>query len=250
MKTRDRLDKVMVEKGLVKSRDRAKALIMAGNVLVDGQPASKAGMMVTHEVSIALKEEDMPYVSRGGLKLEAALDFFGIDPAGKIVMDVGCSTGGFTDCVLQRSARKVYAVDVGYGQIDWGLRQNPKVILLEKTNIRYLGKESIPEPVDLVVIDVSFISLTKVLPNIPGFLGENSDVLALIKPQFEVGRDMVEKGGVIRDDAKRHAVVEKISAFSGEAGFAVLGVFESPVPGQKGNKEYFMHLRGKVRGRV
>ena len=164
-------------------------------------------------------------------------------------MDIGCSTGGFTDCVLKENARKVYAIDVGYGQIDWSLRQNPKVILLEKTNIRYLEKEKIPEPIDLIVIDVSFISLTKVLPVCLEFLDNKGEILALIKPQFEVGKEMVEKGGVIKDEAKRRHAVENIRTFAELNGLETLGIFESPVHGQKGNIEYFIYLGRHVNGK-
>ena len=250
MKTRDRLDKIMVDRGIVKSRERAKALIMAGNVLVDGRPAPKAGSLTDIEADIQLKEDDIPFVSRGGVKLAAALDRFQISPADMIVMDIGCSTGGFTDCVLKRGAKKVYAVDVGYGQLDWSLRNDPRVVLLEKTNIRTLEKERMPELVDLMVIDVSFISLTQVLSRVHDFLHENGDVIALIKPQFEVGRNEVEKGGVIRDETKRLSAVQKISAFSDAAGFHVMGIYESPLPGQKGNREYFIHVRSRRDGRA
>jgi 23S rRNA (cytidine1920-2'-O)/16S rRNA (cytidine1409-2'-O)-methyltransferase len=197
-----------------------------------------------------LKKEDIPYVGRGGLKLKAALDFFHIDPRDKIVMDIGCSTGGFTDCVLKENAGKVYAIDVGYGQIDWSLRQNPRVILLEKTNIRYLEKEKIPDSVDLILIDVSFISLTKVLPKCLEFLAVGGAILALIKPQFEVGKGMVEKGGVIKDASKRRDAVENIRTFAETIGLECVGIFESPVHGQKGNIEYFIYLRRATNGKV
>jgi len=250
MKTKDRVDKIMVDKGIVKSRERAKALIMAGNVFIDGRKVSKAGDFVDAAAEVTLKEQDIPYVSRGGVKLEAALDFFGVAPSGKTVMDIGCSTGGFTDCVLKGGATKVYAVDVGYGQLDWSLRNDPRVILHEKTNIRYLERDRIPEMIDLTVIDVSFISLTQVLARVPDFLDDDGDVIALIKPQFEVGKDMVDKGGVIRDEAKRLSAVQKVREFSESSGFMVMGVCESPITGQKGNIEYFIHLRRKLHGRA
>ena len=250
MKTKDRVDKIMVDKGIVKSRERAKALIMAGNVFIDGRKVSKAGDFVDAAAEVTLKEQDIPYVSRGGVKLEAALDFFGVAPSGKTVMDIGCSTGGFTDCVLKGGATKVYAVDVGYGQLDWSLRNDPRVILHEKTNIRYLERDCIPEMIDLTVIDVSFISLTQVLARVPDFLDDDGDVIALIKPQFEVGKEMVEKGGVIRDEAKRLSAVQKVREFSESSGFMVMGVCESPITGQKGNIEYFIHLRRKLHGRA
>ena len=249
MKNRERLDVIIVDRGLVKSRERAKALIMEGKVIVDGVTVIKAGTLVNRDSDIVLKKGDIPDVGRGGLKLKAALDFFTIRPQDKIVMDIGCSTGGFTDCVLKEGALRVYAVDVGYGQIDWSLRQNPKVILLEKTNIRYLEKEKVPDLVDLIVIDVSFISLTKVLPKSLEFLDDNGVILALIKPQFEVGREMVEKGGVIKDESKRMHAIEDIKSFTASMGLETIGVFESPVHGQKGNIEYFIYLRRNLNGR-
>lgn len=238
----------MVDREIVKSRDRAKALIMAGNVLVNGCQQSKAGTLIDINAVVALREDDIPFVSRGGVKLEGALAFFEIDLAGKIVMDIGSSTGGFTDCALKRGAVRVYAIDVGYGQLDWSLRNDPRVILHEKTNIRHLESDRIPEPIDLVVIDVSFISLTQVLPRVLDFLGHEGDVLALVKPQFEVGKGMVEKGGVIRDEVKRRSAVKKVSDFSETSGFMVMEHYESPLPGQKGNREYFIHLRRRNHG--
>lgn len=249
MKNRERLDVIIVDSGLVKSRERAKALIMEGKVIVDNVTVIKAGTLVSRDSEIVLKKGDIPYVGRGGLKLKSALDFFHINPEDKVVMDIGCSTGGFTDCVLKENARKVYAVDVGYGQIDWSLRQNPKVILLEKTNIRYLEKEKISDSIDLIVIDVSFISLTKVLPKCLEFLDKKGEILALIKPQFEVGREMVEKGGVIKDELKRLHTVENINSFAVSIGLEKIGIFESPVHGQKGNIEYFIYLRRNIHGR-
>jgi len=250
MKKRERLDVIMVNNGMVKSRERARALIMEGKVTVNGVPVLKSGTLVSADAEIILKKEDIPYVGRGGLKLKAALDFFHIAPVDKIVMDIGCSTGGFTDCILQENARKVYAIDVGYGQIDWSLRQNPRVSLLEKTNIRYLEKEKISDPVNLILIDVSFISLTKVLPKCLEFLDDEGAVLALIKPQFEVGKGLVEKGGVIKDESKRMDAVEKIRTFAETIGLKSIGIFESPVHGQKGNIEYFIYLRRTMNGRL
>lgn len=249
MKNKERLDIILVDTGLVKSRERAKALIMEGKVIVNTVTVIKAGTMVKRDSEIVLKNGDIPYVGRGGLKLKSALDFFNINPRDKIMMDIGCSTGGFTDCILQENARKVYAVDVGYGQIDWSLRNNPKVILLEKTNIKYLEKEKIPDSIDMIVIDVSFISLTKVLPKSLDFLDKKGEILALIKPQFEVGREMVEKGGVIKDESKRRYAVENINAFAESIGLETIGIFESPVHGQKGNIEYFIYLRRNIHGR-
>lgn len=242
-KGKERLDKIMVQRGLIKSRERAKAVIMAGKVSVDGQNIIKAGSLIRADADIILRENDMPYVSRGGLKLDAALNAFGIDPGGKVVMDIGCSTGGFTDCVLKKGALRVYAVDVGYGQFDWTLRQDRRIILFEKTNIRHCDKAMIPEEVDLIVIDVSFISLLKVLPKCLEFLSEDGTVLALVKPQFEIGKDMVEKGGVIKDASKRLYALASIREGAEKGGLKTLGTFESPVRGQKGNIEYFLYLR-------
>ena len=242
MKIKERLDKVLVDRGLVKSRERAKALIMEGNVLVDGTVVTKAGNLVDETSAIVLKEKECPYVGRGGLKLEAALEHFGIDPAGMVAMDVGCSTGGFTDCLLKKNAGKVYAIDVGYGQIDWSLRNDLRVVLLEKTNIRYLEKKMVPELVDIAVVDVSFISLLKVLPRVFEFLGSKGKVLALVKPQFEAGKGMVGKGGIVKDESIRLSAVDGVSKAAQETGFQTLGIFESPVRGQKGNIEYFIYL--------
>jgi len=243
MKKKERLDKILVDRGLVKSRERAKALIMEGKVIVGDSKTVKAGTLVDSSSEITLKGDESPYVSRGGVKLNAALDFFNVDPAGKVVMDIGCSTGGFTDCVLKKGAKKVYAIDVGYGQFDWSLRYDPRITLLEKTNIRYLEKKSIPIPVDIVVIDVSFISLSKVLPNVLDFLKEDGEVLALVKPQFEVGKGLVDKGGIVKDESRRLCAVENIRVFAEEVGFRVIGLRESPIRGQKGNREYFLYLR-------
>jgi 23S rRNA (cytidine1920-2'-O)/16S rRNA (cytidine1409-2'-O)-methyltransferase len=241
MKTKDRLDRIILDRGLVKSRERARALIMEGKVFVNGTKVQKAGSAVADDAEILLKE-DLPYVSRGGLKLEAALDFFRVDPAGKVVMDVGCSTGGFTDCVLKREAKKVYAIDVGYGQFDWSLRKDPRIVLLEKTNIRYLDREKIPDAVDLVVVDVSFISLLNVLPKVREFLADAGQVLALVKPQFEVGKGMVGKGGIVREESRRLAAAEEVREGAEKLGYNTKGLFESPVRGQKGNREYFLYL--------
>ena len=215
---------------------------MEGKVVVGGVVVSKAGSIVDAGGELVLKEREMPYVGRGGLKLEAALRHFNIDPRGMVAMDVGCSTGGFTDCLLKNNARKVYAIDVGYGQFDWTLRYDARIVLLEKTNIRYLEREAVPEVIDLAVIDVSFISLLKVLPKVAEFLGPGGKVLALIKPQFEVGKGMVGKGGVVRDEMKRLSAVEGVSEEAAALGYTALGVYESPVRGQKGNIEYFIYL--------
>lgn len=229
----------------MESRERARSLIMAGNVLVDGVAVTKAGSLINTDSLIEIKEE-MPYVSRGGLKLEAALDHFRIDLIGMTVMDAGASTGGFTDCMLKRGAVRVYAVDVGYGQLSWQLRNDPRVTVIERTNIRKLPRDTINEELDFATIDVSFISLLKVLPKVKEFLKKGGEVLALIKPQFEVGKGEVDKGGVIRSEEKRRRAVTKVEEGVESMGFIVLGIFESPVKGQKGNIEYFIHMRRNV----
>jgi len=240
---KDRLDKVMYEKGMVKSRERAKALIMEGRVFVEDKPVTKAGTMVIPSARIEVKGEELPYVSRGGLKLEAALAHFGIDLTDKIVMDVGSSTGGFTDCMLQRGAGKVYCIDVGYGQLSWPLRKDPRVILHERTNIRYLGKEKVSEVIGFATVDVSFISLKHVLSKVAEFVKKGGEILSLVKPQFEVGRGEVGKGGIVREEGKRLVVVDSIKTFAEGKGLRSLGIFQSPIPGQKGNIEYFLFLR-------
>jgi len=237
-----RLDRAMVERGICPSRQKAQALIMAGAVRVEGRRARKAGEMVREDASISLVE-DIPYVSRGGLKLQAALDHFGVDVQGKVVMDVGASTGGFTDCLLQRGAKKVYAVDVGYGQLAWKLQKDSRVINLQRRNIRYLKREEVAEEVDLITIDTSFISLRLVIPPALSFLRGSGEILALIKPQFEVGRGEVGKGGVVRDPEKHREVIEGIWAFAQGIGLRPVGVMESPLLGPKGNREFFIYLR-------
>ena len=244
---RERLDKLVLDRGLAPSREKAKALIMAGQVVVDDHLADKAGLMVEVGAEIRLKGEPLPFVSRGGLKLAKGLEVFDIDVAGLLAIDVGASTGGFTDCLLQRGARRVIAVDVGYGQLAWKLREDPRVVNLEKTNIRYLEPESLPEIPDLAVIDASFISLDKVLPPTLRLIKEEGAIVALIKPQFEVGRGQVGKGGVVRDEKKHREVVENVGALAESLGLLVLGVCESPILGPKGNKEFLIHLRKKCR---
>lgn len=241
--SKERLDKLLVERGMVPGRDRAKALIMAGKVTVEGQRVDKPGARVEPEAFIGLVGEDQPYVSRGGQKLEGALKAFGVDPRDQVVMDVGASTGGFTDCVLQRGARKVYSIDVGYGQLAWKLQRDPRVVNLERRNIRYLKREEVEEEVDLILVDASFISLEKFLHHLLGFLKGGGRIVGLIKPQFEVGKGEVGKGGVVRDPSLHRRVVEKISEASRSLGLEVLGVTESPLLGPKGNKEFFIHLK-------
>ena len=240
---KERFDTLLVEKGIVQSQERARAFILEGRVTVDGQTIDKPGTRVDVNAQLHLRGEEEPYVSRGGKKLEGALRAFGIDPNGMVVIDVGASTGGFTDCVLQRGARKVYAVDVGYGQLAWKLQKDPRVVSLERRNIRYLKREEVQEEVDLILIDTSFISIEKFLPHLLGFLKRGGDLVSLIKPQFEVGKGEVEKGGVVRDPALHQKVIERISQFSLGLGFKVLQVIESPLLGPKGNKEFFIHLK-------
>ena len=238
---RQRLDKALVSRGLALSRERAQALILAGAVVVEGQPQAKAGTMIPAEAAISLTHDPQPYVSRGGVKMERALAFFPIDPAGRVIMDVGASTGGFTDCLLQRGAGRIYAVDVGYGQLAWQLQQDPRVVNLQRRNIRYLTSEEVGEQVDLVVIDTSFISLELVIPAALRFLKAGGGLLALIKPQFEVGKGEVGKGGVVRDPEKHQQVIERISRFVAGKGLILHGVMESPLLGPKGNKEFFIY---------
>jgi len=216
---------------------------MEGRVTVDGQTLEKPGTLVKADAYLRIQREDPPYVSRGGLKLEAALKAFKVDPEGKVVIDVGASTGGFTDCVLQKGARKVYAIDVGYGQLAWKLQKDLRVINLERRNIRYLKREEVSEEADLILVDTSFISIEKFLSHLEGFLKEGGDVLCLIKPQFEVGKGEVGKGGVVKDSQLHQKVVDRISQFSRGLGLDVGGVIESPLLGPKGNKEFFIHLR-------
>ncbi len=237
---RKRLDNVLVERGLVETRARARALIMAGDVYVDGERVDKAGALVREGSRVTVKDTSLKYVSRGGLKLEAALESFGVDVSGAIAVDIGSSTGGFTDCLLQAGASRVYAVDVGYGQLDWKLRQDQRVIVMEKINARYLKPEDIGEPADIAVIDVSFISLTMIIPPTVNILKPGGVLIALIKPQFEVGKGEVGKGGIVRDEAKHREVVDKITDFVKESGFEVRGVIPSPILGAEGNKEFLI----------
>ena len=248
---KERLDKVLVTRGLAPSRERARSLILAGSVVVDDERQVKAGTLVRPKAAIRLTHDPQPYVSRGGLKIEKALDFFAIDPQGKVVMDVGASTGGFTDCLLQRGAPRVYAVDVGYGQLAWKLQQDPRVINLQRRNIRYLKWEEVGEMVDLVVVDASFISLELVIPPILTFLKESGGLLTLVKPQFEVGKGEVGKGGVVRDSKQHRQAVEKIKEFAIGEGLIPRGAMESPLRGPKGNREFFLYCErphGKDRG--
>jgi 23S rRNA (cytidine1920-2'-O)/16S rRNA (cytidine1409-2'-O)-methyltransferase len=240
---KERIDKLLVDRGLVASRERARALILAGAVLVDEQVVDKAGAQIAREAEIRLKGEDIPFVSRGGLKLAKGLEAFALDVRERVAIDVGASTGGFTDCLLQRGARKVYAVDVGYGQLAWSLRTDPRVVNLERTNIRNLRREDLAEQPDLAVIDASFISLSIVLPATLALLMADASIVALIKPQFEVGKGAVGKGGVVRNADQHDQVVTKIRTLAEQLGCHVVGVIESPILGPKGNKEFLICLQ-------
>ena len=237
-----RLDLVLVEKGLIRSRDRAKAMIMAGKVLVNDIRVDKPGSQVKLDDRIIVKEDDHPYVSRGGLKLEKALNTFPVSVKDKVCLDIGASTGGFTDCLLKFEAKKVYAVDVGYGQLDWTLRQDDRVVVIERTNIRNLAQDQVHEPIDIVVADTSFISLRTVIPSAEKFMHDRTEILALIKPQFEAGRQNVGKGGVVKDPAVRTQVVDAIKSFFTARGYQVNGTVTSPILGPKGNEEYVISL--------
>ena len=239
---RVRLDQLVVEKGLAPSRERARALILAGQVSVDGQPHTKAGTPVDASAAVALIAPDHSYVGRGGLKLAHALDTFGIAVDGRDALDIGASTGGFTDALLQRGAARVVALDVGHGQIDWTLRNDPRVVVIEHFNARHLQPADLPGPVDLVTIDVSFISLRQILPVVPPVLREGADVIALVKPQFEAGRSEVRKG-VIRDADVQARVLEEVSAAAREVGLTPVASTPSPITGAKGNVEFLLHLR-------
>ncbi len=240
---RERLDKVLVDRGTVASRERARRLVMAGAVRVGERVVDKPGALVALDAPIVVSGGDIPYVSRGGLKLTGALDAFGTRVAGRVVLDVGASTGGFTDCVLQRGARAVIAVDVGYGQFAWALRQDPRVTLLERTNVRRLDAAALAATPDLAVIDVSFISLRLVLPPVAEALAPGGDLVALVKPQFEVGKGQVGSGGVVRDPALHAAAVASVRECALGLGLAYLGESESPLRGPKGNREFFLALR-------
>ena len=243
-----RLDVLLVERGLATSREKAKAMIMAGEVLVDNEREDKAGSMFPEEVEIVLKGKPLPYVSRGGLKLEKAMKNFNLTLDGKVCMDVGASTGGFTDCMLQNGAVKVYSVDVGHGQLDWKLRNDPRVVCMERTNIRYVVPEDIEERPSFVSIDVSFISLTKVLLPVRNLMEENGEIAALIKPQFEAGREKVGKKGVVRDPAVHQEVIEKVRDYAMSIFMEPCHLSFSPIKGPEGNIEYLLHLKKHPEG--
>ena len=238
---RQRLDVLVVERGLAESREKARALILAGQVLVNGQKADKAGVNVDAETRIEMLAQPR-YVGRGGLKLEAALDHFGIVVTGKVCLDVGSSTGGFTDCLLQRDAARVYAIDVGTGQLDWKLRNDPRVIVQEQVNARYLGRDQVREPIALAVCDVSFISITMILPALAGLLAEDAEMVILVKPQFELHRDQVGKGGIIRDPALHHQACQRVEQAVRLLGFHT-EIIPSPVLGAEGNQEFLLHAK-------
>jgi 23S rRNA (cytidine1920-2'-O)/16S rRNA (cytidine1409-2'-O)-methyltransferase len=240
-----RLDVLLVDRGLAPSRQRAQALILSGVVLVNGQPAGKAGAAIADDAEIALRQADHPYVGRGGVKLAHALDTFGIIVDGRRALDIGASTGGFTDVLLRRGAAHVVALDVGHGQIDWSLRTDTRVLVIEHMNARNLSLADLPGPVDVVTVDVSFISLSHIFPRVPALLRLGADVIALVKPQFEAGRSEVGTRGVVRDPAVQARVVEEATARAAEVGLARAGMTESPITGDTGNREFFLHLRGQ-----
>ena len=247
MAKKERLDVLITQRGLLPSREKAKAYIMSGIVYVNGQKEDKPGLQVKEDATIEVREK-MKYVSRGGYKLEKAMKVFPITLDEKVTMDVGASTGGFTDCMLQNGARKVYAVDVGYGQFAWSLRQDPRVVCMEKTNIRYVTREQIEDDIDFASIDVSFISLTKVLGPLQGLLKEGGEVVALIKPQFEAGREKVGKKGVVRDPKVHQEVIEAVLTYARDVGYGVRGIDYSPIKGPEGNIEYLAYLKNNVEG--
>ena len=246
MKTR--LDVLMVERGLAESREKAKAIIMSGNVFVDGQREDKAGASFPEKAVIEVKGSPLKYVSRGGLKLEKAMSHFDVELHDKVCMDVGSSTGGFTDCMLQNGAKKVFAVDVGNGQLAWKLRQDERVVCMEKTNIRYVTQEDIEDKINFSSIDVSFISLTKVLGPVKALLADDGQIVCLIKPQFEAGREKVGKKGVVREKSTHLEVIEKVIEFAVSIGFEILNLEYSPIKGPEGNIEYLLHLKKHPEG--
>jgi 23S rRNA (cytidine1920-2'-O)/16S rRNA (cytidine1409-2'-O)-methyltransferase len=243
-----RLDVLLTERGEFSTREKAKAAVMAGLVYIDGRLEDKAGAQVSEDADIEVRGEACPYVSRGGFKLEKALRFFGIPMEGKHCVDIGASTGGFTDVMLQSGAEKVYAVDVGYGQLDWKLRSDPRVVCMEKVNFRYLDPASMPEKLDFACCDVSFISISKILPVAAKLLKDEGEMVSLIKPQFEAGREQVGKNGIVRDAGVHREVIERAIAYAHDAGFGVFGLTYSPVRGAKGNIEFLIHLKKTTDG--
>ena len=247
---KERLDVLLVQKGLAPSREKAKTMIMEGNVFVDNQREDKAGTFFDPSVNIEIHGNTLRYVSRGGLKLEKAMAQFGITLDDKVCMDIGASTGGFTDCMLQNGAKKVYAVDVGYGQFAWKLRQDPRVVCMEKTNIRYVTQEDIEDKINFSSIDVSFISLTKVLGPVKALLADDGQIVCLIKPQFEAGREKVGKKGVVREKSTHLEVIEKVIEFAVSIGFEILNLEYSPIKGPEGNIEYLLYLQNHTDGQT
>ncbi len=240
---RIRLDVLVTERGLAPSRERARAMILAGQVTVDGRVVSKAGTAVAADALVALLRPDHPYVGRGGVKLAHALDTFRIAVEGREALDIGASTGGFTDVLLRRGAARVVALDVGHGQLDWRIRTDPRVVVIEGLNARFLSPEDLPGPVDVVVVDVSFISLTCVLPRVPALLRGRADVVVLVKPQFEAGRDEVGRKGIVRDPGVHARVLERVTKAAAEAGLVREAMTPSPITGAEGNQEFLLHLR-------
>lgn len=240
-----RIDRLLVDRGMAPTRQKAQALILTGNVLVNDQPADKAGQLVGADADVRLRGEDHPYVSRGGLKLAKALDVFQVPVGGKVCLDIGASTGGFTHVLLLRGATRVFAVDVGYNQLDWRIRSDARVVVHEKINARHMPFELIGTPVDLIVIDVSFISLEKILPGVMSFSQPGTDWVALIKPQFEVGREHVGKGGIVTSDVERQRAVERITRFGESLGLRFAGLIESPITGTSGNVEFLAHWKSE-----
>ena len=238
-----RLDQLIFDKGYAESREKAKALIMSGCVFLDGQRADKPGLSVSPDSEPEVRKKELDFVSRGGYKLDKAIRVFGIDPAGKLCIDCGASTGGFTDVLLQHGAEKVYAVDVGYGQLAWTLRNDPRVVNLERTNLRYVTREQIPDPLDLAVCDVSFISIRLVMPAVALLLKPDAEIMCLIKPQFEAGRELVGKKGVVRDAAVHEQVIRTVMEFMPSIGFSVQGLDYSPITGPEGNIEFLLYMR-------
>lgn len=241
-----RLDQLVFDLGLAESRERAKTTVMSGLVFVNGQRADKPGMQVSPDVNVEVKGTALPYVSRGGLKLEKALKVFPIDVNGKVCIDCGASTGGFTDVLLKNGAAKVYSVDVGYGQLAWSLRNDKRVVNMERTNIRYISSEQIPEPLDICVMDLSFISVKLVLPAVCALLKDDAQLVCLIKPQFEAGREEVGKKGVVRDKAVHLSVIESVLSFAPTVGMTVMGLDFSPIKGPEGNREYLCYMKKGV----
>jgi len=240
---KERLDKLLVDRGLAESRERAQRLVMAGLVFAGDARLDKPGARIAADAALEIRGEDHPYVSRGGVKLAGALDALGLDVRGLTALDVGASTGGFTDCLLQRGARRVYAVDVGYGQLAWRLREDPRVVSLERTNVRTLARDAVPEPVDLATVDASFISLRLVLPAVAALLPAGRTIVALVKPQFEVGRGRVGAGGVVRDPALHAEVLAELQRVAAGHGLSTDALLESPLTGPAGNREFFLALR-------